>query len=700
MSEMNVPFSIEPLDMANEYSELSVKTSYEYTSDTKNKYNGEKEIININTTMSYPVTEDGLAQAAEFIKNEVDAGHKIEANALIKSDSPMKKQVYLPVNKEKLDKFISDKADKLAERAIDINEALASGILSPAEKAEFESELKRLDSINGHIDDTDKLSTLADRLEQFMFERGEYDYSSDEHIRWLADANIPDDAGEREARECVMNHIKESLEDPDALQHLINYLNDEIAVIDEEDENLHVADILKTELEAVQSDYYTQVFSEMIEVMDFSLEKSYSKEDNAAEYSLKDEQNANLGAIENDRFDNAAAMIDRLDTYLNDYYFNDLEEEAEADGILNRETDAPETAKEWLSFMNEHTEWKDAHKHEYEVMNMIANHADAVNVDKAWENFHTPQEIELCNKEIEKSIQEHDAWKNYGDVNFAEYGGTLVRPTQHSDEYEFFHLVVDDEGNKFAFSGTIDDLHDYADEKCVIDMAQEFDISVEELLFYEPTRVAAELVERYGHGVVEFSPSNNVGTGRYSMDYNDFKVTDRELAAFMEAVNVPYEYIPKIEPLCLSDYIYDAKEPFLLDEKESSEYKIFKNDNLCVELYIALDDEAFVDAIERSDVLAKLHDDTPEIKSLRDIDLSDISVYLITDGSEEETHLMVSHCALDRMCEVKLSSNERDGFVTEAENVLEDTVENWVKKELKEIETTKEHKNKTDTERD
>lgn len=87
---------------------------------------------------------------------------------------------------------------------------------------------------------------LADEIEQYMFERGEYDFGSDDRIRWLE--NVPDayDVAKlspselNDIRETVTKNIQVALDEPSTIQPLINYFNDEAHELDEEDD-LNVA---------------------------------------------------------------------------------------------------------------------------------------------------------------------------------------------------------------------------------------------------------------------------------------------------------------------------------------------------------------------------------------------------------------------------------------------------------------------------
>ena len=121
----------------------------------------------------------------------------------------------------------------------------------------------------------------------------------------------------------------------------------------------------------------TEIFAEMLDVIEFEICKY---EDG---YGLNDLQGANLGDIEEERFTTAEEIIDRLDVYITDYYFTDLEETAESEYDIDfREVEVPQSAEEWVVFMNTHEKFKSAYQHEYAVMHMIAYNADKVDLEE------------------------------------------------------------------------------------------------------------------------------------------------------------------------------------------------------------------------------------------------------------------------------------------------------------------------------
>ena len=124
-------------------------------------------------------------------------------------------------------------------------------------------------------------------------------------------------------------------------------------------------------------DYYEHTFITMLETVEFSLDK----QENGL-YKLIDERGAYLDDEEYELSDceTPSQIIERLDTFLNNYYFDDLERAAEEEFGFDLSGDnAPVTAEDWVQFLDEHEAFKTAYPHEYDVMDMIA-HPDEVNL--------------------------------------------------------------------------------------------------------------------------------------------------------------------------------------------------------------------------------------------------------------------------------------------------------------------------------
>ena len=139
---------------------------------------------------------------------------------------------------------------------------------------------------------------------------------------------------------------------------------------------------------------WTEVFSAMLASLEFVLDK-----DNGG-FCLIDLQGGNLGDIESDRFETAEEIIDRMDVYVNDCYLDDLEEEydemLENAGITPsgaRKRNDPEGWSDFAKFVSRSPSTSlvnghlfiENHKHEFDVMEMIAHHLAEVDLDDIME---------------------------------------------------------------------------------------------------------------------------------------------------------------------------------------------------------------------------------------------------------------------------------------------------------------------------
>ena len=68
-------------------------------------------------------------------------------------------------------------------------------------------------------------------------------------------------------------------------------------------------------------DYYYNLFQDMLDLYEFDL--SVDEENN---WRVVDRQGANLGGIEQDKFETLASIIERMEIYHNDYIIRDLGE--------------------------------------------------------------------------------------------------------------------------------------------------------------------------------------------------------------------------------------------------------------------------------------------------------------------------------------------------------------------------------------
>lgn len=123
----------------------------------------------------------------------------------------------------------------------------------------------------------------------------------------------------------------------------------------------------------VKLNTYENLFVQMIDLMEFSLNKY---EDG---YGVINQQCANLGDIENDRFENATDLIDRLSTYIHDYIIEDLE-----DGLSYIGVDVKyNNYKELLELSRKHI--SGLYAFDIDVLDMTLNHCDEIDIEKAYQ---------------------------------------------------------------------------------------------------------------------------------------------------------------------------------------------------------------------------------------------------------------------------------------------------------------------------
>lgn len=105
-------------------------------------------------------------------------------------------------------------------------------------------------------------------------------------------------------------------------------------------------------------------------------------------WGLYDRQGGNLGDIEDDRFESAEEIFDRMDAYINDYLFEDLENELEAYDVNMEGREIPWSAAEWLDLRREisddNQKFFDEHKWEFGVLETIVNHTDEINLENVY----------------------------------------------------------------------------------------------------------------------------------------------------------------------------------------------------------------------------------------------------------------------------------------------------------------------------
>lgn len=129
---------------------------------------------------------------------------------------------------------------------------------------------------------------------------------------------------------------------------------------------------------------WEELFEGWLDLTDFTLIKYNDG------WGLYDKQCGNLGDIENDRFENTTQIVDRMEIYINDYIFEDLEEELDAYKVDTEGREVPWSAEEWLAmrddteFYNKNKKYFESHKWEFDVLDMFANHTNEVDLENVF----------------------------------------------------------------------------------------------------------------------------------------------------------------------------------------------------------------------------------------------------------------------------------------------------------------------------
>ena len=127
-----------------------------------------------------------------------------------------------------------------------------------------------------------------------------------------------------------------------------------------------------------QQNKWEQLFDEWLDLSDFTLIKhknNYNRlTDEYGHWSLIDNQGGNIGNIEGDRFENAAAILDRMEIYLEDYIATPLEEELVRRGVNSEELYSFEEVLVYRSKLPDN-QW------DFDILEMVCYHADDIDLN-------------------------------------------------------------------------------------------------------------------------------------------------------------------------------------------------------------------------------------------------------------------------------------------------------------------------------
>lgn len=119
-----------------------------------------------------------------------------------------------------------------------------------------------------------------------------------------------------------------------------------------------------------QQNNYEKLFDSFLDLTEFSLIKY---EDG---FGLNDITGANLGDIEDDRFETAEQIFERMSVYIDDYIDEDLCN-VWVDELEHDPSEIPNTLEGWL----DHKEELKEYQYEIDLIDMICNHYTEINLE-------------------------------------------------------------------------------------------------------------------------------------------------------------------------------------------------------------------------------------------------------------------------------------------------------------------------------
>lgn len=130
-----------------------------------------------------------------------------------------------------------------------------------------------------------------------------------------------------------------------------------------------------------QQNKWEKLFDEFLDLTEFTLvrhQNDYNvRTDERGHWSLIDNQGANLGDIESDRFENASQILERMDIYIDDYIITDIEELAEENNINLSDWES----WGWDYLLSYRDKFPQDCQYEFDLLDMICNHFEEINLE-------------------------------------------------------------------------------------------------------------------------------------------------------------------------------------------------------------------------------------------------------------------------------------------------------------------------------
>ena len=112
---------------------------------------------------------------------------------------------------------------------------------------------------------------------------------------------------------------------------------------------------------------YEELFDEFLALTEFRLLKH-----NDGTFSLEDRQCANLGDIEDARFETASEVLDRMDVYIQDYLAAGIEDALDEESIV--------IDCDWKEY-GKYRDFLPDYGFDFDLLDMIVNHPDKIDLN-------------------------------------------------------------------------------------------------------------------------------------------------------------------------------------------------------------------------------------------------------------------------------------------------------------------------------
>ena len=120
-----------------------------------------------------------------------------------------------------------------------------------------------------------------------------------------------------------------------------------------------------------QQNKWEKLFDEFLDLTEFTLVKHQN------DWSLIDNQGANLGNIQSDRFNNADKILERMTVYIHDYIIEDIEDLAEENNIDISDWDG----WGWDYLLSYRDKFPQDCQYEFDLLDMICYHFEEINLE-------------------------------------------------------------------------------------------------------------------------------------------------------------------------------------------------------------------------------------------------------------------------------------------------------------------------------